>query len=481
MTIIYQFGDERPRCTAGERSATKMRSVASRSGAGPLPLSVSQTGLWYLSQLAPDSPAFNELITIRKTGPLDVEALRCALVKVVARHEAWRTTFAAVDGVPHQFVHEPMEVDLPLVDLSYLSAEEARRRAIEIAAADTLCPYDVAEGPLIRPRLIRITEDDHRLCLGLHHLVFDGTTLHRVVFPELVALYRSYAMGVSSSLPDPQAQYADYTVWELDWVRGPEVAARIARWRRRLAGSAPTQLPLDHPRPPRQTFAGGTIPLTIEHATVDGLRRAAGTVGGTLFHALAAAYAWWLHLYAESTEVVFGSADDLRHRNDLLAVAGYCVTPVVLRCDVSGEESFTALVGRIRRVVTEALSDVVPFDILVAGLGVPRDPRNNPLFQTALVLEPPLTSPADGWSLHLMESDVRDAVGSAKFDISIELDERPDGHVAGGFVFSADLFDCETAREMASHWCRLLDVSRRRLEYRWPNMTWLPQTSADVS
>jgi amino acid adenylation domain-containing protein len=445
---------ERP----GECSATKTRTVTSRSRSGPLPLSVSQTRLWYLSQLAPDSRAFNELIEIHKTGALDVEALRRAFTEVVSRHEAWRTTFRTVDGVPHQFVHEPREIGLPLVDLSHLSTEEAQRRAIEIAAADTLRPYDLADGPLVRPRLIRIAEDDHRLYLGLHHLIGDGTTLNRVVFPELMALYRSYAMGVPSSLADPQAQYADYTMWELDWVRRPEVVARIARWRSRLAGITPTQLPLDHPRPPRQRFFGGTIPLTIEQTIVEALRRAARTAGGTLFHALAASYAWWLHLYTESTDVVFGSLHDLRQRTDLLAVAGYCVTPVVLRCDVSGEESFTALVGRIRRVVTEALSDVVPFDTLVATLDVPRDPRQNPLFQTALVFEPALTSPADDWSLQLMESDVSDAVGSAKFDIRIELDERPEGHVTGRFFFSTDLFDRETAREMALHWRRLLDV-----------------------
>ncbi len=401
---------------------------------------------------------YNELITIGKAGALDVEALQRALTEVVARHEAWRTTYDCVDGVPHQFVHDPMEIDLPLVDLSHLSTEEAKRRAIEAAAADTLRPYDLARGPLIRPQLIRISADEHRLYLGLHHLIFDGTTLNRVVFPELVALYRSYATGVSSSLPDPQAQYADYTMWERDWVRRPEVAARITRWRSRLADSTPTQLPIDHPRPPRQTFAGGTIPLTIEPATVDGLRSAARSAGGTLFHALAAVYAWWLHLYTESTDVVFGTPHDLRHRGDLLAVAGYGVTPVVLRCDVSGQESFIALVGRIRRVVIEALGDVVPFETLVAGLDVPRDPRRNALFQTALAFEPPLMSAADDWSLHLMESDVSDAVGSAKFDISIELDERPEGHVAGRFFFSADLFDRETAREMASHLRRLLEV-----------------------
>ena len=442
---------------AGPWEVAEPHAVTSRTAFGSLPLSGSQGQLWYLSQLAPDSPAYNELITIRKTGPLDVEALHSALTEVVARHEAWRTTFRTVDRVPYQFVGQPAQVDLPLTDLSDLDVEDAVHRATEIATADALRPYDLARGPLIRPRLIRIAEGHHRLYLGLHHLVFDGTTLRRVVFPELTALYRSYATGVPLLLPDPQTQYADYTMWELDWVRGPEMADRLANWRRRLAGITPTQLPLDRPRPPRQTFAGGTIPLTIDHTTVEGLRRAARAAGGTLFHALAAAYAWWLHLCADSTDVVFGSAHDLRDREDLLAVAGNSVTPVVLRCEVSGEELFAALVAQVRRVITEALSDVVPFDTLVAGLDLPRDPRNSHLFHTMLQFEP-LTRPADDWSLHVMEAGVRDAMGSAKFDISVELEERPEGHLAGGLVFSSDLFDRETAREMASHWCRLLDA-----------------------
>jgi amino acid adenylation domain-containing protein len=442
----------------GSRPATEAAAVTSRTASGPLPLSASQAQLWYLSQSAPDSLAFNELIEIQKTGALDMEALRRALTEVVNRHEAWRTTFDCIDGVPHQFVHGPKEVDLPLTDLSHLSAEQANRRASEIVTADTRRLYDLADGPLVRPRLIRITDDDHRLYLGLHHLIWDGTTLKRIVFPELIALYRRHARGLPSSLPDPEAQYADYTTWQLEWLRRPEVAARITRWRGRLAGVAPTQLPLDHPRPPRQRFVGGTIPLTIDHTTVEGLRRTGQAAGGTLFRVLAAAYAWWLHLYTESSDVVFGTPHNLRQRSDLSAVAGYCVSPVVVRCDVSGQESFTELVGRMGRVVTDALSDVVPFETLVAALGVSRDPRSNPLFQTALAFQPPLKSSTDDWSLNLVESDVSDAVGSSKFDISIELDERPEGHVAGRLFFNADLFDRETAREMTLHWCRLLDA-----------------------
>jgi amino acid adenylation domain-containing protein len=439
-------------------AASEPPAVTSLTVSGPMRLSASQSQMWYQSQLAPDARMLNEVVEIRKSGALDVDALRRALTDVVARHEALRTTFDLIDGVPHQIIGEPTEVDLPISDFSDLDTADAVARAVDIVTSDSLQPYDLVNGPLIRPRLIRIAENDHRLYIGLHHLIWDGLTLNRVVFPELVVLYRSYTTGVPSALRRPEAQYVDYTQWELDWVRGPETAKRIERWRDRLADITSTQLPLDHPRPSHQTFAGGAIPLTIDLATVEALRAAARAAGGTLFHALAAAYAWWLHLYSESAEVVFGTPHDLRQRSDLFSVAGYAVTPVVVRCEVSGEESFTSLVSRTGRVVTEALSDAVPFETLVSGLGVARDVRSNPLFQTSLVLEPQLTSPADDWSLHLMETDVRDALGSSKFDISIELDERPEGDLAGRFFFSTDLFDRETAREMLSQFCRLLHV-----------------------
>ena len=425
---------------------------------GPMPLSASQSQMWYQSQLAPNSRMLNEVVEIRKTGPLDVDALRRSLTEVVARHEALRTTFDVVEGVPHQIVRDPREVELPLSDFSDLDAAEAAARAIEIVTADSMQPYDLVNGPLLRPRLVRLAEDDHRLYIGLHHLIWDGLTLNRVVFPELVMLYRSHISGVPAVIGQPGAQYSDYTRWELDWVQGPETAKRIERWRDRLADISSTQLPLDHPRPSSLTFAGGTLPLTIGNDTVERLRDAARAAGGTLFHALSAAYAWWLHLYGESDEVVFGTPHDLRQRSDLFSVAGYAATPVVVRCDVSKDESFVSLVSRTGRVLTEALSDAVPFETLVSGLGIARDARSNPLFQTSLTLEPQLSSPADDWSLHLMETEVRDALGSSKFDLSIELDERPEGDIAGRFFFSTDLFDRETAREMLVHFCRLLDV-----------------------
>jgi len=425
---------------------------------GPLPLSVSQNQLWYLQQLAPESGAYNELIEIRKRGALDASAARRALIEVVRRHDALRTTFDDIEGVPHQFVNPPTEIDVPLVDLSHLEPAEAERQAFDIVAADTAVAYDLARGPLLRARIIRVSGDDHRLYLGMPHLIFDGVTLYNVVFPEFIACYRSYSLGQPPSLPEPEAQYADYTEWERDWVAGPQVAARIDRWRDRLADVTPTLPPTDRPLPAGHRFAGAAVPVALERRTVEGLRRIGRRAGGTLFHALAAAYAWWLHSYTESTDVVFGTPHDLRYRKDLLTVAGYCVTPLVVRCAVIPEEPFTALVERIRYVVTDAVSDAVPFETLIGELAIPRDPRNNPLFQAALLLRPPVTSKGEEWSVRLVEREVIHKVASTKFDISMHLDERPEGHLTGGLFFSTDLFDPATAREMARCWVRLLDA-----------------------
>ena len=222
------------RLRAGSSGDAESRARASHAPSGPLPLSVSQNQLWYLSQLEPDSRAYNELVSIRKTGAVDIAAVRRALTEVVRRHESLRTTFPVIDGVPRQIVLEPTEIDVPLLDLSHLDPHEAQRRAIGVAAADTAAPYDLAHGPLLRARLIRITDEDHRLYLSMHHLIVDGVTLHSVLFPEFVALYRDYTAGETPSLPEPEAQYSDYTVWERDWVTGQDVADRIERWRGRL-------------------------------------------------------------------------------------------------------------------------------------------------------------------------------------------------------------------------------------------------------
>ncbi len=444
------------RLRSGRTTRPSTGAVTARTTTDPAPLSISQRQLWYLNQLAPEAIAYNEMVTVRKSGALDADALRRAFTELVRRHHAWRTTFPLIDGEARQVVHAPPSFELTVLDLTHLEPEVAEQRATELAAADTRRPYDLAAGPLLRPRLVRLTPEDHRLYLGLHHLVFDGVSLYRVVLPELVALYQAYSAGLPSPLPEPVLQYPDYAAWEVEWTASAAVAARVRHWRERLAGAPPLQFPLEHPRPARQEFRGGMVALSVRADTVARLRSFAQHHDASLFQVLAAAYAWWLHRYTGQPDLVFATATDLRQRPELDSLVGYCLTPMPIRVDLDDVPTLSAVLGRVRAEILDGLGKLVPFEHLVRELDVPRDPRLNPLFQTVLVLEPPLAAPDPEWSLHQMESAIGNQVGSSKFDLSLELDERPDGHLAGRFVYDSELFERSSAEQMGRHWTRFL-------------------------
>ena len=167
-------------------------------------LSVAQEPLWYFSQLAPGNPVYNEAVTIRKDGPFDVDAFREAFREIVRRHEIWRSTYELRDGEPTQVVHPVPELPLPLVDLSHLPGREAQREAAAMAAEEARRPYSLEAGPLVRPTLVRLGADHHRLYLALHHIVFDGVSLYRIILPELIALYNARGSALGLRLPSPR-------------------------------------------------------------------------------------------------------------------------------------------------------------------------------------------------------------------------------------------------------------------------------------
>jgi amino acid adenylation domain-containing protein len=443
-------------------------AVKRRTGEGLARLSLAQEQLWYFSRLVPNNPVYNESITIRKDGPFVHAAFVRAFNEIVRRHEAWRTTFVLVDREPMQRVGDPPIIDLPVHDLSGRPQSEALKEAAVLAVANAVAPYDLEAGPLIRPRLVKIADDDHRLYLGLHHLVFDGVSLYRIVLPELVTLYEAYAAGRASPLPEPSVSYGDYAEWERDWVAGPTAAARLLHWRHRLDGAPRLELPLDHARAMTQRFRGHLESFSVSADTVDGLRLLATSCRVTLFQVIAACYAVMLHRYSGQDDVVFGSSSDLRQRPELEGVVGMCLTPLVLRCNLAGDPSFADLVTQMSAEVIEAVSNIVPFGSVVRTVRPERDQRMNPLFQALLTLEPETISPDPSWSIHQMDSDV----GTAKFDLTVELDERPGGHLDGRLILNADVFEAATGRRIVGHLLSLFDsvaedpdqpVSRLRL------------------
>jgi non-ribosomal peptide synthetase component F len=452
------------RAAGPDQPARDREVIATGSAAAPAisgvvaPLSVAQEALWYRAMLAPTALTYNEAISIRKDGPLDVDALQRAFNAIIGRHEAWRTTFDTVDGEPVQLVGPAPALELPVLDLSELSPEQAEHRAVEVVAETARVPYDVRHGPLLRPRLIRFPGDHHRLYLAMHHLIFDGVSLTRVVLPELVALYEAFRTGGGHPLSSEPARYADFARWEQEWVDQPRLERRREHWRRRLDSAPALSLAFDHPRPPAPEAHGGALGLAVPAETMQRLRRVGQEAGGTLFQVLAAAWGLLLATHAGQEDVVFAVAADMRHRPEFQSLVGCALTPLAVRLDLSGEPTFNELVVRARNELLDGLDNVMPFERLVRDLHP--DARDaNPIYQTMLVLEPATVTPDPTWSLHQIDNRLANAVGAAKLDLELQLDERSDGGLTGQLIYDRQLFERSTAARLLDHWLVLVEAA----------------------
>jgi amino acid adenylation domain-containing protein len=428
--------------------------ITPRAPGAALPLTFAQQQLWLHAQLAPNTALYNEPLTVRHRGPLDVPALESAFSEIVRRHEAWRTTFPTVDGEPVPRVRSPFPVDLPEIDLRPLSAVEREAEAVRLATADARLPFDLASGPLFRAKLVRLDEQEHRLYVTLHHLIFDGFSGYRVFLPELVALYDAFSQGQPSPLPDLPFQFGDYALWQRERMRDSALQPHMQYWRRQLSGQLPSlHLPASGSAPAVQTFGGAMHSVSLPSTLSESLSEVCRQEGVTLFMTLLAAFNVLLYRYSGQEDILVGSNTAGRRHPGSEKLLGYFLNTVPLRTDLSGDPTFRQLLDRVRGVTLEALShDEVPLDQLVAELQPERDPNRNPLFQILFSLEPPLSPVAPAWDLTCIEVET----GATKFELCMVLDDRPEGLLCR-LIYTTALFDAGTVRRMAEHWKTLLE------------------------
>src|SRR2546425_621375 len=349
------------------RSPTEKGAIGPRPPGSAIPLSFGQQQLWLHAQLAPGMPVYNEAVTVHRKGPLDVPALERGFNEIIRRHEAWRTTFTVADGRPVQVVNPAPTMTLPVTDLRGLPEAEREREALRLATEDARQPFDLAQGPLLRARLVRLGDNEHRLFLALHHIIFDGVAISRVFLPELAALYEAFSSGQPSPLPEMTSQYADYAHWQREWLQGEALSEHIGYWKKRLAGDLPVlELPTDRPRPAVQSFRGAMEPLALSKSLTDALKALSEREGVTLYMTLLAAFKTLLYRYSGQEHILVGSVTAGRNHPELEKLIGFFLSTVVLRTDLSGNPTFRQLLGRVRDVTLEALShDEVPFEHLV--------------------------------------------------------------------------------------------------------------------
>jgi amino acid adenylation domain-containing protein/non-ribosomal peptide synthase protein (TIGR01720 family) len=427
------------------------------------PTSFAQQRLWFIDQLEPGNPFYNLPAAVLLKGRLNVVVLELSFKEIVRRHEALRTTFATVDGQPVQVVGQKFNFGLQVLDLQQLAETEREEKVKQLAAEEASKPFDLTKGPLLRASLLQLDAEEYVLLLTLHHIIFDGWSIG-VFLQELAALYEAFSIGKPSPLPELSIQYADFAIWQREWLAGDSLrdsfASRLQTqlnyWKKQLSGAPPLlELPADRPRPPAQTYRGAKESFLIPRTLTEALKKLSRQENVTLFMTLLAAFKTLLYRYTGQADIPVGSPIANRNRAQIQGLIGFFVNTLVLRTDLSGDLTFRQLLARIREVSLEAYAHQdLPFEKLVEELQPDRNLSYNPLFQVAFVLQTPPVAAESIAGLNLTLLDVENQ--TAKVDLTLYLEEKQE-EISGQLEYSTDLFDAVTIRRMAGHFLTLLE------------------------
>ena len=421
---------------------------------GPLPLSFAQERMWFLHQLDPAGAAYNIPGALRFTGPLNLRALEQTLHDLVCRHEAFRTTFAALDGQPVQVISPVPKPSLEVIDLRWLPRPERESRAMELVQEKSRRPFDLSSGPLLRVSLFRVDDEEHILLFNMHHIISDAWSIG-LLTGEILKLYNGYTSGESVHLPTLPIQYADFAVWQRQWLRDEALETQIAYWQKHLDGVPVLDLPTDHPRPVMQRKRGAVRSADMPKDLLDGLKRLSDQEGVTLFMTLLAAFQVLLHRYAGLEDIAVGVPIANRNWLELEGVVGSFVNTLVMRADLSGNPTVVELLCRVREVALGAYAHQdMPYAKLVAVLQPERDTSREPLaqvmFNVVNVVMPPL---------RLVDLEVTplqvDRLG-AQFDLTLTVADN-DFLPKISIEYDTDLFTSDTVERMMGHFRNLLE------------------------
>ncbi|ATB48690.1 non-ribosomal peptide synthetase [Corallococcus macrosporus] len=421
----------------------------------PLPLSFPQRRLWFLDQFEPGTPAYNIPEFVRLTGPLHVPSLERALNEVIRRHEVLRTTFVAEDGEPRQRILPALTLSLGVLDLSYLPGARREPLCQELALQLAGTSFDLAAGPLLHARLVRMGEEDHVLLLVVHHIVSDGWSTG-IFIQELTALYAAFSRDKPSPLPELPLQYADFAAWQQQWMQGDVLTAQLDYWRRQLEGSdSALMLPTDRPRPRVRTYAGGKQGFQVDPGVAQHLKALGTQEKASLYMVLLAALQTLLHRYTREPRVSVGTYIANRNRTEVEPLIGFFLNTLVMRTGLEGNPSFRELLRRVVDVTLGAYAHQdIPFEKLLEELAPSRDTSHSPFFQVMLVLQNTPTPPAELGALR-MESFSVSGEAFAQFDLTLWFSEEAGG-LQGIWEYNRDLFDAATVERMVAHFQTLL-------------------------
>jgi amino acid adenylation domain-containing protein/thioester reductase-like protein len=420
-----------------------------------LPLSYAQQRLWFLAQFDLNSASYNIPVGLRLVGTVNVVALEQSFREIIHRHEALRTNFITVDGKPSQIIQTQPNWSVAIVDLQHLPTSEQEITAQKLVQQQAIEPFDLAHDALIRATLVVLSPTEQWLLMCMHHVVSDGWSMS-VFVQELQALYNAYSIGQPSPLLPLPIQYADFALWQRQWLQGEVLKSQFSYWKEQLA-NAPTFLPLptDRSRPAVQTFNGAHLEFSLSAELTQKLVKLSHEQGCTLFMTLLAVYNTLLYRYTGQEDILVGTPIANRDRSEIEGLIGFFVNTLVMRTNLAGNPSFSELLPRIREMALGAYAHQdLPFEMLVDALQPERDLSHTPLFQVMFVLQNTPTTEIELTGLSVSSLPMQSS--TAKFDLTLVMENTVNGLV-GWWQYNTNLFDSTTIERMSSHFVTLLE------------------------
>jgi len=420
-----------------------------------LPLSFGEQQLWFLAQVEPGNPFYNEHFTIYLPSSIDRLALEQSFNKIIERHEILRTNFSVVDGQPVRIVQPTCYLSLPLINLQEIASESDREtEALRLVTEKARQPFNLTSDLLLRATFIQLGDTDYRLYVTVHHIILDAVSIYSVLFPELVKIYEAICDRQPSSLPELPIQYADFAYWQRQQLQVELLNPQLAYWKQQLADLPPLNLPTDRPIPPLQRFRGAMQTLALSKSLTEALKTLSLQEDVTLFMTLMAVFKLLLYRYSGQEDIAVATVTAGRNRSEIEGLIGYFLNTLILRTDLSGFPSFRQLLSREREVALGAYTyQDLPFEKLVEELQPERKLGQNPLFQVMFILEPPIaTLDSKDWQVSQMDIHI----GTSKCDLFLQLEEKTEG-IIGRFEYDTDLFDAATISRMVGHFITLLE------------------------
>ncbi|WP_237715982.1 non-ribosomal peptide synthetase [Rubrivivax gelatinosus] len=446
-----------------------------------VPLSWAQQRIWFLAQLdAAAAQAYHIAAGVRLRGPLRHDAFTTALDRLVARHEALRTTFPQRAGQPIQEVAAAGRFALQVQDLRTVPAGERETRLRQMMQTEASRPFDLALGPLARGLLVQLDEQEHEWVLVQHHIVSDGESL-ALLTGELAELYAAFVDGHPDPIPLPSVQYGDFAAWQQQPPQEQRLAAQLSRWRERLSGAPHTvDLPCDRPRPPLQTYRGLHHRFHLPPSLVPRLKALGTASNATPFMVFGAAFAALLHRYAGQRDVCIGFPISQRQRPGLERAVGLFVNTLVLRAECPGNLPFRALLDQVRSRAVEAYANQdLPFERLVQAVAPARDLGRSPLFQVMLDLD---VAGVERFAMGAVEATIdEDFANSVKCDLQLKVRLLSGDRIECRWAGNRDLFEPATLQRLARSLVDLLEEVSERPETPLHSLLCRPPSSAQDS